>query len=104
MDATGRELNGEKYWKYVLCYVDNVLAISMNPTVSMKGIQSKFKLKGHEAEQPESYLGAQLSQMTIARGQYVGHRVWTSMSVSPSRMLKNCWKRKAVSYRAVASH
>lgn len=60
--------NGEEYYEYILCYVDDIIAISMNPMDTMKAIQRKFKLKGDKAEPPEDYLGAQLSKMTTARG------------------------------------
>jgi hypothetical protein len=34
--------NGFKYWEYVLCYVDDLLAISHNPSCTMKSIKAKF--------------------------------------------------------------
>ena len=37
--------DGFRYWEYVLCYVDDVLCISDNPSATMKGIQRDFKLK-----------------------------------------------------------
>ena len=35
------------YYEYVLCYVYDVLCISYDPLRTMKGIKSKFKLKGY---------------------------------------------------------
>ena len=55
--------NGFKYWEYVLCYVDDILAISQDPGKTMKSIQSKFTFKDNKIEKPEIYLGAGMSQM-----------------------------------------
>jgi hypothetical protein len=72
---------GEKYYEYVLCYVDDVLAISTSLDLRMKSIQERFKLKGDKYGPPTSYLGAQLSKMTNANGtqrwtqSYVGETV-----------------------------
>ena len=60
--------NGFKYWEYVLCYVDDLLAISDNPSNVMKSIESKFRLKGDKAEKPETYLGGEMSEMDNADG------------------------------------
>ena len=42
--------DGFQYWEYVLCCVDDLLAISDNPTRIMKSIQSKFSLKDDKME------------------------------------------------------
>ena len=55
--------NGFKYWEYVLCYVDDVLCISDQPKITMQGIQRTFKLKDDKIEEPEMYLGAELTKM-----------------------------------------
>ena len=62
--------NGFKYWEYVLCYVDDLLAISHNPSRIMKSIEAKFRLKNDAAEVPENYLGAAISQMDNEHGDY----------------------------------
>jgi hypothetical protein len=59
---------GEKYYEYVLCYVDDLLAISASPEGIMKSVQEKFKLKGDKFGPPSDYLGAQLSTITNANG------------------------------------
>ena len=61
-------VNGFEYYKYVLCYVDDVLCISGDPMITMKGIQGKFKLKGDKIEEPDIYLGAKMSKMTNVNG------------------------------------
>ena len=60
--------SGFKYWEYILCYVDDVLVISHKPMRTMDGIKSKFKLKGDKTEQPDYYLGADLSLMDNVDG------------------------------------
>ena len=42
----------------VLCYVDDVLAISDMPMITMDGIRNVFKLKDDKAEVPDVYLGS----------------------------------------------
>ena len=53
--------NGDKYYEYVLCYVDDVLCLSIHPDITMKGIQQTFKLKDDKVEEPTVYLGAGLT-------------------------------------------
>ena len=57
------ESNGFKYYKHVLCYVDDVLWISENPMVTIQGIQKIFKLKDDKIEPPEMYLGVGLTKV-----------------------------------------
>lgn len=49
--------DGLEYYEYVLCYVNNVLAILLDPTKTMKGIQSKFKLKDNKIEPSQQLCG-----------------------------------------------
>ena len=56
--------NGDTYWEYVLCYVDDVLAIHEDPRITLGLImKKKFKLKNDKMDEPEMYLGAELSKM-----------------------------------------
>ena len=64
----GIKPDGFEYWEMVLCYVDDVLSISHDPTRTMNLIKGKFKLKGDKIEVPTSYLGAELSQMQNSDG------------------------------------
>ena len=47
-----------EYYEMVLCYVDDVLAISDIPMRTMDGIRSVFKLKDDKEEVSNVYLGA----------------------------------------------
>ena len=49
-----------EYYKMVLCYVDEVLAILTDPKKTIDGINQVFKLKGYKADPPYVYLGAYL--------------------------------------------
>ena len=39
--------DGEEYYEYIVCYVDDVLGLSMDATALMKEIQKDFKFKLH---------------------------------------------------------
>ena len=50
--------DGTEYYKMVLCYVDDVLAISEKPMKTIEGTKAAFKLKCDKVEAPDMYLGA----------------------------------------------
>ena len=52
-----------EYYEYVLCYVDDILAISHKARDMLKAIQTIFKLKDDRIEPPDMCLGATLSIM-----------------------------------------
>ena len=60
-----KKVNGKEYYEYILCYVDDLLAISADATKVLQGIQAVFKFKDDKIVRPEVYLGAQLDTMTI---------------------------------------
>jgi hypothetical protein len=68
--------DGFEYYEMVLCYVDDVLAISHQPDKTMNAIRRKFTLKDDKVQAPDSYLGAQIGQMTTVDG----YLVWTQSS------------------------
>ncbi len=55
--------NGFRYWELILCYVDDVLCIHEDPTIALKQIATRFKLKKDKMDEPDVYLGAELSKM-----------------------------------------
>ena len=67
--------DGEKYYEYILCYVDDILSISMEPERPMKEIQRAFKFKNDLIKPPEFYLGAKLQEKVINE-----RKVWTMTS------------------------
>ena len=71
--------NGFQYYEYVLCCVDDILFVSVNPMDTMNGIHNQFKLKYDMVDEIEDYLGAQLSEMGVNDGN--GREFW-SMSLT----------------------
>ena len=55
--------DGYEYYEYVLCYVDDILAISHITKDALKAVQAIYKLKDDKIEPPDMYLGAMLSVM-----------------------------------------
>ena len=55
--------DGFEYYEYILCYVDNILAISHKEKDVLKAVQGIFKLKDDKIEPLDMYLGATLSIM-----------------------------------------
>jgi len=57
--------NGDTYWEYALCYVDDILIISHNPQEAMDYLSSKYKLKEGSVKEPDSYLGADIRKWSV---------------------------------------
>ena len=57
--------NGQTYYEYILCYVDDILSVSLNATSILKSIHVNFKLKDDKIEPPSDYLGVVLGQMDV---------------------------------------
>ena len=55
--------DGFEYYKYVLCYVDDILVISHKAKDALKAVHAIFKLKDDKIEPLDMYLGATLSVM-----------------------------------------
>ena len=65
--------NGFEYYKYILCYVNDILCMSHNPGIMLGWMHAIFKFKGDNMEQPKLYLGDQVGQMIVygAEGWYM---------------------------------
>ena len=69
MKSEVKPITGEKYWSYVLCYVDNVLVIHHDSRSVLNRIGEFFKLKDDPNNgKPDMYLGAKLRQTTLNNG------------------------------------
>lgn len=64
-----------EYYEYVLCYVDDVLAISHNPDRVMSQIKEKFEFKNDKWDDVNVYLGVRISKKNIE-----GTKLWTMSS------------------------
>ena len=54
--------NGERYYEYLLTYVDDLIAVSCDAVAILKQIAQVAKLKKDEIKPPEDYLGATLKR------------------------------------------
>ena len=66
----GVKPSGFEYWEYILCYVDDVICVSNNPTQTLQALQKYFKLKEDKIEQPDMYLGAEIGKMQSEGGEF----------------------------------
>ena len=53
---------GEAYYKYIMCYVDDILCIIYNDRKKMGEIQKNMKFKNNIIEDPDFYLGDSLKK------------------------------------------
>ena len=56
---------GEKYYEYIICYVDDMLFIFHNPGKHMNDIQSILKFNNDKVDEPGFYLGENLSKKEL---------------------------------------
>ena len=54
--------DGEFYYEYILCYVDDILVCSHDPDFTMKQIQEEFDFKGNTWNDIDVYLGAKITK------------------------------------------
>jgi hypothetical protein len=57
--------NGDEYYEYILCYVDDIMCISDDPVKVLKELGQSFQFKNDEIKEPDMYLGATLKQRTL---------------------------------------
>lgn len=67
--------SGEEYYEYMLCYVDDLLCVSAEPSRAMNEIRSSLKFKNDRTEEPDFYLGVDLKKKDLD-----GRSVWTMSS------------------------
>ena len=57
--------DGSEYYEYIMCYVNDILSVSLDAKSILRSLQGQFKLKGDKTEPPDMYLGAQLGTMQV---------------------------------------
>ena len=67
--------DGERYYEYLLVYVDDLMLASHNPLESMRQIGGLAKFKNDKIEPPDFYLGAKICKKDLN-----GQHVWTMTS------------------------
>ena len=72
--------NGEKYYEYVLVYVDDILVVSEKPKVVMDRLSEMYTLKDGSVKEPETYLGAQFSKFLLPNGEEPEKPRWAMSS------------------------
>ena len=62
-----RKSECEEYYKYILVYLDNLLAILLYARSIILEVSEKFKLKKDNIDPPEVYLGGMLAKKSLNR-------------------------------------
>ena len=57
--------DGFQYYEYVLCYVDDILAVSSKPQAIMDFLSARYTLKEGSVKEPDQYLGARIFKWRI---------------------------------------
>ena len=79
----------EKYYSYILIYVDNILCIHDDPDSVLLQLDKYFLLKPDSVGEPDIYLGAKLKLMQLENGVWV----WgLSLSKYVQEAVHNCKK------------
>jgi len=83
--------DGTPYYEYVLCYCDDILAISEDPKAIMEFLRTKYTLKNNSVAEPTVYLGAKVSKHYIAESDEPDKPRW---SLSAEDYVKRCKGRR----------
>jgi hypothetical protein len=73
-------IDGTKHYAYVLAYVDDVLAISKDPSKVIESLKATYKLKEGSVGPPTTYLGAQVKQFHLPNSDDPGKVRWAMSS------------------------
>jgi len=91
-----QKLDGSPYYEYVLCYVDNVLILSMNPDGIADELKEHFILK--EVLDPgtkhEWYLGATIGKFKFSDGSYAWYMSTKEYLKRAIPAIKSTWDMK----------
>ena len=60
--------NGQRYYEWMLTYVDDILLMSHDPKPTVEALQKQFRLKEDSLGAPNRYLGASIKIFTDASG------------------------------------
>ena len=91
--------DGEAYYEYVLVYVDDLLAISIDATSVIREVAEQFKLKNDKITPPDVYLGGRLVKKNLN-----GREVWTMSSIDYVKaIVKNLEERLGKTNRKLPS-
>ena len=84
--------NGEKYYSYLLIYVDDVISIDINPKENIDLINGRFTIKKGSAGPPSVYLGANIQELPSRRGDKCWGMSCKQYVKDAVRTVKDCLK------------
>ena len=64
----GTKPNNERYWQYVLLYVDDMLSTGIEPKGSIDAIGKYFRMKPDSVGPPDLYLGGKVTKVQLPNG------------------------------------
>jgi hypothetical protein len=77
--------DGTEYYRYVICYVDDVAVTMENPQRFMDELSQRFTLKEGSVQEPTLYLGADVMKWYIAESDEPGKVRWALASTKYTR-------------------
>ena len=72
--------NGEKYWSYIIVYVDDILCINHDPQIPMKQISNIYRMKDNSIMKPKVYLGANIKEWSLQDEDGESSKCWAQSS------------------------
>ena len=72
--------NGDKYWAYILCYVDDLLIVLHKPQEVMDFLSKKYTLKEGGVKEPTEYLRNQVGKWDMHDPLNPGKQCWAMSS------------------------
>ena len=79
------DLDGDKYYSYILCYIDDILVVHHDTMPIMNKINKFFLLKPDSVGDPNMYLGAKIKYHKTPNGRW-------SWKMSPSKYVREACK------------
>merc|ERR1712127_963948 len=58
-------VKGEKYYAYLIVYVDDILSIDINPKVAIDLLSQNYRIKDGSVQSPNMYLGTNIRKWKI---------------------------------------
>jgi hypothetical protein len=77
--------DGTEYYRYIICYVDDVAATMEDPQSFMDELSHRFTLKEGSVQEPTLYLGADVIKWYIAQSDEPGKVRWALASTKYTR-------------------
>jgi hypothetical protein len=84
--------DGFKYWSYILVYTDDILAINHEPKTIMDYLASRYTPKPGSVQEPEIYLGSQISKFFIEGEENPEKPRWAMSSENMSSRQLSMWR------------